>query len=712
VRALTISLLAAATVAAAAPVAGAALPDPVEAGRYALDRSLVLATPPLTTASPVIAAGGVREGGLSALQVVPGTGNRRFVSVSDRGPNGQPDAATGGRTFLAPAFAPIVYELEAQPDGRLAVLSRTQIRVPGTDPRRTADPLFAGDDSLITGIRNVVTAGLDDRTWRMSDDTHVAEYLPTDPYGLDTEGIARDPRDGSYWIGEEYRPSIAHVDRHGVMRERIVPIGAGALDTGAGPLSGFYDDPDEPALGELLPAEYKARRGNRGLEGLASNPDGTRLYAIMQSPLDTRGFSAQGYGTQCLGSSDAGTGSPNSTNWWRDVRIVELDISDPDDPRLTGEWLYRLEQLSTTDAATQGKLRISDLAWSGPRRLLVAEHDDDNPLPKPGRKVFEIDLAGATNVATAADYDTFAERAASATVLGKTQALGCFLDNGSAAELAALPTPVAPAAKSLYLDLSGTASGVGFLFDKVEGLALLDGVPGVAVANDNDFGFVQDTATNLIDVSANPGSELRIYTTRPSVGSTPAVAGTPKAGRTLTCTPGAFTGTGALELAYEWLRGGVPIMGASGDTLTLSTEDVGWPIACRVTATRVAGAVRATSLPARSADVGPVANFDTGPQGPPGPAGPRGPAGPLPRVSCKLVTKKVRGRRKQEIVCRVSAARAVARVAARAHGRTVASARVHRGVARLVLPRSLRRVTLVALDRRGKVLGRVAVATR
>jgi hypothetical protein len=136
-----------------------------------------------------------------------------------------------------------------------------------------------------------------------------------------------------------------------------------------------------------------------------------------------------------------------------------------------------------------------------------------------------------------------------------------------------------------------------------------------------------------------------------------------------------------------------------------------------VTATRVAGAVRASSLPATGAAVGPVADFDAGPQGPPGPAGPvgpagpRGPAGPLPKVSCKLVTKKVRGRKKQEISCKVTAARNVARVAARAHGRTVASARVHRGVARLVLPRSLRRVTLVALDRRGKVLGRVDVKT-
>src|SRR5262249_26789499 len=152
---------------------------------------------------------------------------------------------------------------EAQPDGRLAVLSRLQLRVPGTDPVR-ADPKFAGDPSMITGIRNVVTPSVDDRTWLMSDDTTVSEYLPTDPYGLDTEGIARDPRDGSYWVSEEYRPSIVHLDRNGVMRERIVPSGSEALDTGAGPLSDFYGAAAQPALDGLLPAEYKARRTNRG----------------------------------------------------------------------------------------------------------------------------------------------------------------------------------------------------------------------------------------------------------------------------------------------------------------------------------------------------------------------------------------------------------------------------------------------------------------
>lgn len=141
---LSVPAAVAAVLSAGAAAAGAApLASPVEAGRYTFDRALVLPTPALSPASPIVAAGGLREGGLSALQVIPGTGNRRFLSISDRGPNGQPGGANGsagGRSFPTPGFSPTIYELEAQNDGRLAVLSRTQLRVPGTDPLHADDP--------------------------------------------------------------------------------------------------------------------------------------------------------------------------------------------------------------------------------------------------------------------------------------------------------------------------------------------------------------------------------------------------------------------------------------------------------------------------------------------------------------------------------------------------------------------------------------------
>ena len=666
-----LTITAAIAAAAASPSSAAPLSDPVEAGRYTFDRTQVLPTPALTPASPIVAAGGLREGGLSSLQVVPGTGNRRFLSVSDRGPNGQPAPASGGRTFPSPGFAPTIYELQADDDGRLSVLSRTQIRVPGPNPLRAALPgVFQGDPTTITGFRNLAALGLDDNMYLQTGDNTIGNpppanppgFLPTDPYGLDTEGLQRDPRDGSYWLSEEYRPSIVHLDRHGVMLERIVPIGSGAQDTDASAstvtLSSFYGGGGQPQLDELLPAEWKARRQNRGLESIALSPGGTRLYAMMQSPLDTRNntdidpltagtqdlYKTFGYGDfngvtggRCDGVTPGSenTTSPvsNSTNLYRNVRVVELDISDPASPTVTGEWIYRTESQSTSDTTIQGRQRISDIAWLAPGRLVVDEHDDDALAAtgtSTGRKLFEIDLTAATNLITDPAYDSFAERTTRiAGVGGKStvQPLGCYLDNGTAAELAALPAPVVAVAKSTYLDIGSAPAGVGFDLGKPEGVTMLEGVAGVAVANDNDFGFAQaDDLT--ISPAADPTEQLRFYATRPT-GAAPTVSGTAKAGRTLTCAPGAYGGTGTLVTTFTWLRGATPITGADDNRLTLTTEDVGSTISCRVAATRVSGPVRAPAATQTSAatEASRTSTRDSGHDGAAGPAADRARAG-------------------------------------------------------------------------------------
>ena len=308
------------------------------------------------------------------------------------------------------------------------------------------------------------------------------------------------------------------------MLQRIVPIGNGAQDTDATaatvPLSDFYDGASEPELQELLPREWQARRQNRGLEGLAMSADGTKLYAMMQNPLDTRNnsdidpltagtqdlYKTFGYGDsngvtggRCDGvtTGPENTGGAGSTNFYRNVRIVELDISSPSSPVVTGEFIYRLDQQNAGDSAIQGRQRMSDIAWAGPRKLIVDEHDDDALAvtgTAVGRRLHEVDLDAATNLATDAAYDTFTERATRVAGLGGhagTQPIGCYLDGGTAAELAALPSPVTPAAKSTYLDIGSAPAGIGFEFGKPEGVTLLDGMAGVAIVNDNDFGFDQ-----------------------------------------------------------------------------------------------------------------------------------------------------------------------------------------------------------------------------
>jgi hypothetical protein len=63
-----------------------------------------------------------------------------------------------------------------------------------------------------------------------------------------------------------------------------------------------------------------------------------------------------------------------------------------------------------------------------------------------------------------------------------------------------------------------------------------------------------------------------------------------------------------LTYAYQWKRGGVNISGATANTYTLVTADLGAMITATVTATNAAGSASATA-----AAVGPVTGTDTTP---------------------------------------------------------------------------------------------------
>lgn len=97
--------------------------------------------------------------------------------------------------------------------------------------------------------------------------------LGTDPGGADTEGIAAMP-DGSFWIAEEYGPSLLCVDRSGRVQKRWVPHGMGhCFEGSAYPVE------------ETLPALAAARKLNRGFEAITATSDGSSLFVAFQSPL-------------------------------------------------------------------------------------------------------------------------------------------------------------------------------------------------------------------------------------------------------------------------------------------------------------------------------------------------------------------------------------------------------------------------------------------
>ena len=170
------------------------------------------------------------------------------------------------------------------------------------------------------------------------------EPLAPDPNGADSEGIAAMP-DGTFWIAEEYGPSLLRVDRSGTVLKRWVPAGSEGHSAGAG-----Y--PVEPAL----PALASARKLNRGFEAIAVSDDGARLFVAFQSPLAHPDRAAHEHGSH--------------------LRIWCLD---PASGALAAEYVYPLDDPDSfqRDAAAgkvkRDDVKVSELVMLGDDTLLVLE---------------------------------------------------------------------------------------------------------------------------------------------------------------------------------------------------------------------------------------------------------------------------------------------------------------------------------------------------
>lgn len=93
------------------------------------------------------------------------------------------------------------------------------------------------------------------------------------------------------------------------------------------------------------------------------------------------------------------------------------------------------------------------------------------------------------------------------------------------------------------------------------------------------------------------GRPTRQRRTRPlrALGA-PTITGTPTIGEVLTSTTfGSWSGDLPISFARQWLRDGVPISGATSDSILLSGADFGANITCRITATNPLGSVAVES---------------------------------------------------------------------------------------------------------------------
>jgi len=112
------------------------------------------------------------------------------------------------------------------------------------------------------------------------------------------------------------------------------------------------------------------------------------------------------------------------------------------------------------------------------------------------------------------------------------------------------------------------------------------------------------TATNVAGTaSATSALSSVVAPTPPVNGIAPSQSGSARDGQTLTADPGVWSGTAPITYAYQWQRcdaSGSPcadMTGATGQTLTLTSADIGNRLRVVVTATNAAGSANASSTP-------------------------------------------------------------------------------------------------------------------
>ena len=105
---------------------------------------------------------------------------------------------------------------------------------------------------------------------------------------LDPESFVQLP-DGSFWVGEEFGPSLVHFSARGEVLEKPVDIPIVPLLRPFARGSPFYRTPDHADLRFLRHAETRDELANLprsgGIEGLAITPGGTRIYAAVEKAL-------------------------------------------------------------------------------------------------------------------------------------------------------------------------------------------------------------------------------------------------------------------------------------------------------------------------------------------------------------------------------------------------------------------------------------------
>jgi hypothetical protein len=268
-----------------------------------------------------------------------------FYTISDRGPNVDcedsehvfgKEVCKEGKIFPMPSFNPSIlkWSISGNQEPRLlkVIPLKNKLGIP------------------VSGLSNPWVSAATESAKSMNGDT-----VPYDVEGIDPEGLVA-LEDGSYWISEEYGPSLLHVSSDGEILERWVPEGMEKDIAGA----------NYPVYGKL-PAILKQRKLNRGMEALTITPDGRKLIVAMQSALQ---------------NPDSSTSKSS-----RIVRFLTVDLKAK---KVDGMYAYEMNPpqdfaIEGASKVKSGDLKISAIAYFK-NKLLIQERTDDT------MKIFEFKL--------------------------------------------------------------------------------------------------------------------------------------------------------------------------------------------------------------------------------------------------------------------------------------------------------------------------------
>jgi hypothetical protein len=171
-------------------------------------------------------------------------GEMEFYTLTDRGPNLEAPIALAGqdiKIFPNPDFLPFIGVVKVKP-GNEAILTQAIT--------------LSQKGKTMTGLPLPNTKEVNNREIALDLSLN---QIPSDKNGIDPESVATD-KEGNFWIGEEYGPSIIKVSKEGKVLKKLMP-------------------------GKGLPEIFKFRQKNKGFEAIAVAPNG-KIYTAIEGTLD------------------------------------------------------------------------------------------------------------------------------------------------------------------------------------------------------------------------------------------------------------------------------------------------------------------------------------------------------------------------------------------------------------------------------------------